>query len=193
MSGITLDKRKDIAGDKVIIEGGSDGTSIGNVGDSLKVIGSEEDSARLEAGQAFTVSMQYLLNNGQTVYQSFKTPNTSTRIKIRYKTYSTQRTQISVYENPTGATYSFPWTPQNRNRELNTASTVVIQAVSSQTTIGSFFYTEANYGLGYQVAPSPIQISQWLLLDQNTEYFFAMNSSNASNLCTVQLQWYEVP
>ena len=34
---ITVDKRKDIVGDKIIIEGGTDGTSIGNDGDSLKV------------------------------------------------------------------------------------------------------------------------------------------------------------
>jgi hypothetical protein len=35
--GITLDKAKDIDGDKIIIEGGTDGTSIGNVNDRLKV------------------------------------------------------------------------------------------------------------------------------------------------------------
>lgn len=37
MSGITVDERKDIAGDLIKIEGGTDDTAIGNTGDSLRV------------------------------------------------------------------------------------------------------------------------------------------------------------
>lgn len=48
MSGITQDQGADVLGDQIIIEGGTDGTKIGNVGDALKT------TATLNVGPADT-------------------------------------------------------------------------------------------------------------------------------------------
>lgn len=42
--GITSDRPSDVDGDKIIIEGGTDGTEVGNVGDRLKVTGNPSPS-----------------------------------------------------------------------------------------------------------------------------------------------------
>lgn len=176
----------------VKLRGDSDGTKIGNVGDALKVTSEDQDRVNLVAGDAYCVNMEYSLNNGQTVYQSFKTPNTSTRIYIKAKLYSADRSEVQLWENPTGVTYSFSWTPKNRNRESSNTSASTLQAVNTQTSAGTFLCKDSTYGSGITTTSSPIQITQEWLLDQDTEYLFAMKSYAASNLTTLQLQWYEV-
>lgn len=151
-----------------------------------------EDKQKLSNGEAFVLSIQYVLNNGQTVYHSFQTPNTDKRIHLRFKTFSSDRTSILMYENPTVTAYSFSWTPRDRNRETANSSTTTIQAVSTQSSLGTFIHSENNYGSGLTVSESQVLHSPEFILDQDTEYLFGMQSFAASNLTTLQLLWYEV-
>lgn len=152
---------------------------------------SDIDLNSLLAGDAYCISMEYVLNSGQTVYQSFTTPNNSDLIKMQFKTQSMGRSEIQVWEAPTGVTYSFSWTPRNRNRNSSNTSNATVQAVNTQTTLGTFICKESNYGSGQTVTASPINNSRVYVLKPNTEYLFAMKSFDASNLTYLNLEWIE--
>ena len=151
----------------------------------------DEDDERLRNSDAFTLGIEYVLNNGQTVDHSFITPAAPTQVKFRFKTYSADRSEIQLWEAPTIGAYNFPWTPRNRDRVTNAATGMTVRAVSTTTAPGSYITKESNYAAGLSIHPSVVKFSQWYLLQPGTEYMIRMRSYAASNLTTVQLQWYE--
>ena len=151
----------------------------------------DEDDERLRNSDAFTLGIEYVLNNGQTVDHSFQTPAAPTQVKFRFKTYSADRSEIQLWEAPTIGAYNFSWTPRNRDRVTNAATGATVQAISTTTSPGSYVTKESNYAAGLSTHPSLVKFSQWYLLAPGTEYMIRMRSYAASNLTTVQLQWYE--
>ena len=81
--GVSINKQKDIDGDKIIIEGGTDGTSIGNVGDRLKVDATVSASPVPSTNQVhfasalFNGSNDSMDVNGSGTAQVFEYENTS--------------------------------------------------------------------------------------------------------------------
>ena len=172
------------------IIGGSDNqTRIGNVGDRLKVISSEEDES-LNAGKCFCLGIEYVLNLNQTVYHSFQTP-ASQKVRIRFKTFSSDRSEIQIWENPTVTAYAFTWTPRDRNRSTSNTAGSTVRAITTVSPLGTFLCKESIYGSGITQTQSAINGSQEWIFEANTEYMFAMRSYAASNLTTLQLQWCE--
>ena len=151
-----------------------------------------EDKSRLINGDAFAVNIEYSLNDGQTKYQMFTTPNTSTRVHLSIKCYSAGRTQITFWENPTTPVVNFGWTPRDRNRETANTAASTVEDLTSVTAPGTFLIKESCYGSGLATNQSHIMEFPELFLDQDTEYLIGMTSYEASNLTTVQLKWYEV-
>jgi hypothetical protein len=152
----------------------------------------DKDGKHLLAGDAYAINIEYVMNDSQTVDHSFKSPNTSTRIHLKFKTYSAGRTEIQLFEAPTGVVYDFSWSSKNRNRESSNTAEAVVQSIDSLTTPGTYIWKESNYGSGLSVNQSPPHFSQEIILKQNTEYLFRVISHDPSNLTTVQVQWYEV-
>ena len=156
----------------------------------LDVLGIEQDDADLLAGKCFCVSIEYVLNLNQTVYHSFLTP-ASQKVRLRLKTYSADRSEIQLWENPTVTAYAFNWTPRDRNRSTSNTAGSTVRAISTVSPLGTFLCKESNYGSGITQSQSPINGTQDWILDANTEYMFAMRSYAASNLTTLQIQWCE--
>jgi hypothetical protein len=116
------------------IVGGTDETKIGNIGDRLKVDDTDdvtEDKRRLIDGEAYVLTIEYVMRLNQTIYQSFKTPNNSDYIQLYFKTYSTGRTEIQLWEAPSGVVLGWQWLPKNRNRSSLSTTNVVIKNVIS--------------------------------------------------------------
>jgi hypothetical protein len=150
------------------------------------------DRQHLYDGNAYILTIEYVMNQNQTIYQSFKTPNNAQRFLIWHKCYSAGRSEIQFWETPTGVVYNFAWTPRNRNRNSSNTSNATVQAVTSLTTPGTFLFKDSNYGSGITVGQSPLHITNEMLLAPNSEYIVALKSYDASNLTQVQLYWYEI-
>lgn len=149
-----------------------------------------EDKKHLFDGKAFRLTIQYVLGV-ETVLHSFQTPDTSTRIHLRFVTYSNERTQILVYENPTVTTYNFSWTPRDRNRVTANTPASTVRAVTTASSNGTFLFVEPNFGDASNFANTQKHFTE-MILAQNTEYLFGMQSYSTSNLTALHLLWYEV-
>lgn len=188
----------DISPDNVL-EGGTDGTKIGNVGDRLKtssvvtgVIAAHDlEFHNFENGRAFSFDHVYTLNSGELHQHALETPDTNRLCYLSLFTTPSDDAQVEVYEAPTYVRGSELF-PINRNRNSSNASTSRIFDISSISAPGTqISYYRLGMGGGRGNNPALGDKSAILILKKNTKYLLRLTSNTNGNIVSSSVRFFE--
>ena len=174
-----------------VIVGGTDGTSIGNVADRLKVTSNTNVMEWINAGKAFSHNVIHTLSNGQTFYHLIVTPNTTTRIHLKYSIDATGPLTVELYEAPT--TSANGTAADSYNRDRNSATATVLLVYHGPTVSADGTLLEAHsIGASGGAKSGSTDSSDEFILKQNTKYVIKYVSKASQNDVSDALFWYEV-
>jgi hypothetical protein len=188
----------DISPDNVL-EGGTDGTKIGNVGDSLKVqvvsnyffaqttINFEHQMVHI--GRSFSLDHTYTLNTNATHDHILVSPDTTRNAHLIVIIMSKGDCSYELYEDPT-CTYNTEVVTINRNRNsanVNTTKVYNLITLTNQGTLVAF----QRIGLGGPQSQGGLQESTEVVLKRNTNYLIRVKSNENGNIISSSTRWYE--
>ena len=151
----------------------------------------DEVVSNIDAGKAYSHNMTHTLGNNETFYHLLVTPNTATRIHLRFSHSSTGPIEISFWEAPTTTANGSAADEFNRNRNVATASVLTLFHAPTVTSIGTTMLVEYSIGASGG-AKAGVSESDEFVLKQNTKYVFRYISGQANNEVSEEMFWYEV-
>jgi hypothetical protein len=190
----------------VVVKGGTDNTTIGNVADALKVSienvvnDSGEaiviipiDEQRIDEGVGFSHAHTHSVGNGAVYYHLLRTPDTTKRIHYTQIIAMTGSGRVEYYENPTITNIGGSANIYNRNRNSATTPTLIVKhspVVTADGTLLDAFESGTN-GSGKGTNGAQFGTIE-LVLKQNTDYLVKYVSSSSNNIYSEFHFWQEV-
>ncbi|MBU0907348.1 MAG: hypothetical protein KKE05_04305 [Nanoarchaeota archaeon] len=145
-------------------------------------------------GNAFWVSNNATLGNGNINTVSIQTPNTSKRLHLLLRIDSSAEALFDVLEDVTSLASGAAITPKNFDRNsgnVSVASSKVGDTIGADAIVptgGTAIWTET---LGVKGIVTSRENASELILKQNSIYLFRITNGATANNCTILLSWYE--
>ena len=119
------------------------------------------------------------------------TPNTTKYAHFTYALEVELETNMFLYEDAI-ATAGSAVVAYNRDRNNLTAATVVVTSTPTGITTGSTIIRQNHYGTGKTAGGDDRTVNEFIL-KKNTKYLLRLTNlvANATNYCSVRLNWYE--
>ena len=181
------------------LEGGTDGTKIGNVGDRLKVQQSmlvpihSHHTIMIELGRSFSVDHISTVNAGSYHQHVLTTPNSNRLCYLTLFATTSEEAEISIYEVPTvtlGASLASEVINQNRNS--SNVATSTLHDVTTVTAVGALISQyRLSMGSGKGNNPALGQDSSVLILKKNTQYLLRWKSLTNGNVMSTSTRFFE--
>lgn len=174
----------------VKILGGSDGTTIGNVADRLKVdvdgqelVTIDDINDHIRAGKVYTHIDVHEIANGGIYYHMVVTPNSALQPQFTYSISATAECQIFLYEEPTVSANGSETSNYNHNRNNSTANAVLIYHQPTVSSAGTMLEELKIGGTGGNKQGSNLASDRWIL-KSNTKYLIKVISNASANKVT---------
>jgi hypothetical protein len=173
-----------------VLEGGTDGTPIGNVGDRLKVTSNTNVMEWINSGKAYSHNMIHSLSNGQTFYHLIIVPNDSVKYHFKYEVDAVGPTTVELFEAPT--TTANGTAALTYNRERNSANTTGLLVYHGPTVTSDGTLLEGHsIGSSGGAKAGSTSASDEIVLKTNTKYLIKYVSKASSNDVSDAFFWYE--
>lgn len=147
----------------------------------------DEAHFHIHEGKHFTWSNSSSLNSGQGIV-AMMTTNASGSVHMFVKSGGTGGGAYYVYEDVTNSTSGGVTTSYNRNRQSGAVTRQILTIGNTITNYGTELYSE-KFGSG-PVTGGDVRSDNEFILKKNTRYLFSANSTSASNLVSLILDWY---
>lgn len=129
------------------------------------------------------------LADGGTFILTVITPNTAKWLHAFYQATGTLKYYLRIYEGPTVNVAGSAVTAINRNRNSANTSGATLREDDTFTDNGTLIF-HTYVATGTRNGGSEVSRTEFVL-KQNTTYMFQIESDDANNIVSGQLEWYE--